>query len=220
MKKNLSIFLIVCFNFIAFGQGQATFEGNFALRMIWDDFSSSQPQLAATMNVAFLYGEGTPVVDGVFTSVPTNSLNAGPFFSYSQAWSDILNDPNFILATNADAMGSPAITTNTALGGWVYNNSSSFTVTNSIGGQTYQVFVIGWSKNYATPQQAALAGAAVGWSTPFSYTFTSNPSPPVTMSSSGLTPFGVGTIQLVPEPASAALAGLGGVSLLMIRRRS
>ena len=220
MKKTFLILSLLASTIVTFGQGNFFFSGPSPFNGVWDNFSSSQPQRAADMNVAFLFGTGTPHVDNqIASSVPTNALSVGFYINTYQAWNFILTDPNFMLATNVNALGMPVIATNAATGGWVYNDNTSFGVLGSAN-QTYQVFVIGWDKNFATPQAAAAAGSAVGWSAPFSYTAALYPlGTPLTMGASGLTPFGVVAIEPVPEPSALALMGLSAGAFVFFRRR-
>jgi hypothetical protein len=108
-------------------------------------------------------------------------------------------------------------TINTTTAGAInYNGGTAFAgpTTTAVGG-TYSLFMIGWSGGYATPALAAASGqSAVGWSAPFSYTATALTAAPNLM---GVTAFGVAGV--IPEPTTMALAGLGGLALLAIRRR-
>jgi len=230
MKKLIVTLALAAVGVSAFAQGEFAFAGPGA-RGIWDDFSSQNPHLAADMNVAFLFGgtSFTPLVDAIASSTATNGTTA---YSPTLAWTDILTDPNFILATN-DNGGSPvlAVGTSPANGAYAYtppggSAGGAFAVDGSAsGGATYRVFVIGWSSAYATPQAAALAGAAVGWSQFFSYAAVAGPSPgPAGNPGNFLSAAGNATVlqfgvAATPEPTTIALAGLGGLALLGLRRR-
>jgi hypothetical protein len=89
----------------------------------------------------------------------------------------------------------------------------------------YDLIVIAWnsSSGDSTLEEALgevggfTAAADIGWSSAFDYTAsTSSSSSPSQFSSQGLSPFGVAA---TPEPTTLALAGLGGLSMLFLRRR-
>jgi len=195
----------------AFGDGYFLFSG--PGKGVWDGWSTGVPHLAATNNVAFLWGptSSVPLVDSIMTATPTN----GNEVDLAAAWNDILTDPNFQLALNSNS-NALAMVRCSAIGSWGYNGAAEFPVMGTAPGD-YEVFVIGWPSLYATPQDAAAAGAAVGWSAPFTYTAADPPpgTPPFSFASSGFVPFGVN----VPEPSAWLLAGLGTAGLLSFRRR-
>lgn len=197
------------------GQGYFQFSGS--TRGVWDAFTLANggaSKLGATMNVAFLWGSGSALVSSVSSSTATNGSTV---FSPADAWTAILNDPNYTLAIDANK-STAAIASSAANGAWSYTSTAGtiFPVTGT-GSGAYSVFVIGWDKTYATPADAAAANSAVGWSQVFSYTAANNVGTPLSMPASGLTPFGV--IAPVPEPATFALAGLGAAALLVFRRK-
>jgi hypothetical protein len=197
-----------------FGQGYFYFATGKS--QVWDCFSSASPQRATTVNVAFLWAPSgsMPMVDSIMTSTPTNGQ---AFFSASLAWNDILMDQNFTLAVNS-ANDQVAVAQSTTRGNLYYNNGYAFEVSGTSVATTYSVFMIGWDNaggTLTTPTLAAAAGAAVGWGSPFSYTATAYTATPNSMM--GVEPpFGVIG---VPEPSTLALAGLGSLSLLLLRRR-
>jgi hypothetical protein len=193
----------------AFGQGYFQFVTGKS--QVWDCFTSGSPQLATTVNVAFLWAANgsVPVVASLYGSTPTSGLP--PLYAISAAWSDILTDPNYTFAANS-GNGQVAVTQSTSSGALNYG---PLAVTGTMVGTTYSLFMVGWDANYATPVLASAANAAVGWSASFSYT--AYAATATSSSMSGLTPaFGVWG---VPEPSTLALAGLGSLSLLLVRRR-
>jgi hypothetical protein len=139
--------------------------------------------------------------------------------SGTTAWADILGDSNFILATNLTT-ASVISATSSSLGTISYLSGGTIVVTNTAsGGGTASIIAIGWNSAYATPQLAQANNSPVGWSAVFTYAYKAGPVPgpagtPGNMN--GLFQFGVAP---VPEPATMALAGLGGLSLLLFRRR-
>ena len=216
MKKTIAFaLLVVSFaGLSAFGQGYFLFTTGKS--QVWDDFSVYPPATSSDVDVAFLWAaEGdVPAVDSILVSTPTTgSLGLGGTL---EAWPDILSDPNFTLAVNSGAGNSLASVQCTSKGAISYDGGTAFAGPLATSpGVTYTLFMIGWDASYATPLLAALDNAAVGWSAPFNYTTSSLTSTPESMQ--GLTPaFGVGGI---PEPTSMAVAGLGGLSLLLLRRR-
>jgi len=198
----------------AFGQGYFNFSGGKS--STYDIFSSTTPTRDTSIDVAFLWAANgaVPTVDSIMTSTPITGTSN---YSYSAAWTAILNDAaGFQLGQNATTLTAIQVGT-AASGGFQYQwNSplqSNVPVTGTAASTAYEIFVIGWNNAYATPAAAEAAGAAVGWSAPFSYTFGSSLS---TVLTPAFGPFGVGT---VPEPTTLALAGLGGMALMMFRRR-
>ena len=220
MKKLLLTIGLAAIGVSAFAQGNFIFSST--ARSVWDNWSTvatGLPRADASNNVAFLIGTtGTPLVDTAMgmTSVPTNQTTA---INGVAAWTSILNDPNFKLATNG-ADGLLVVGTTTSLGGFSYG-SGAFTVAGTAaGGGAITLYVIGWSYLYANPFLAQAANSPVGWSAPINYAYGAGPlpGPPGTPGSIGdtLGRFGVAP---VPEPTTFALAGLGAAALLIFRRR-
>jgi len=224
MKKQIILAaLVVGFAASSFGQGYMLFATS-GRSWLYDNFTTPGTSVlggsaGSTIDLAVLIATqgDTPLVGSVGN--PTgNTSTLSP-----NVWTEILNDPNFSLVGNAIG-GTNAIvgvnTANTTRGGFAYNGGSSFQVAGygSISGNVnVTAYVIGWNSAYATPQAAALANAAVGWSNPFTYIIINGVlTTPATMNASGMTAFGVSP---VPEPATMALAGLGGLALLAFRRR-
>jgi len=231
MKKQIILGAIVLgFAASSFGQGYAAFYTT-AKSWVYDNFSTagtSQVGGTAGANIftALLIGSGVPAVDAVSASNPTGNTTAFSASTGATIWSDILNDPNYQLAQNLSGNTLVVGTINTAgttRGGFSYQSGASFQVAgwgNNTANTPVSVYVIGWNAAYATPALAAAAGAAVGWSSPFTYTLLKDTTTsPSSANASGLTAFGVTPIAAAPEPATMALAALGGASLLLFRRR-
>ena len=190
----------------AFGQGYFVFTGS--PRTVWDFglFGTA----STNTRVSFLWGSGTPAVDVIAPSIPTNN-SVG--YSYAEAWPLILTDPNFHLAHN-NTDGSLAAVNIAANSAWIYSMGAPFPVTGTAPGP-YTVYVIAWSYGFVDPAAAAAAGAPVGWSNPFTYTATGQIGTPLPMSQSGLLPFAIGT----PEPSMLSLIGLGAATFVLRRRK-
>lgn len=218
MKKLILIasLMISLAGLSAFGQGYFAFSTGKS--QVWDNFSSGSPQLATTVNVAFLWAANgdTPTVSILGASTPANMTVATATFSTSAAWSDILTDPNFALALN-NTSGAVAVATSLSNGAVDYNGGSVFGVSGTSVGTTYTLFLIGWNGAYATPALASAAAATdgcVGWSETFTYTATAFTATPTSFATPAF-----GVVGMVPEPSAIALAGLGSLSLLLLRRR-
>jgi len=223
MKKTLIIAAALAVTSVAsFAQGTFFFTGN--TKTVWDNYTTAVGHLnAANEDVAFLIGTGTPKIAQVAASVATNAASAGVTWSAATAWSDILGDSNFFLATNSASSSTAAIAAvATTSGAWSYNSAGSFTVNGTTAGATYTVYAIAWNAAYATPALASAANSAVGWSAAFTYV-AGNPGaqPPTTPQAfnASVTAFGV-SAGAVPEPGTIALAGMGIASLLAFRRRN
>jgi len=237
MKKLIVTLALAAVGVSAFAQGDFAFAGPGA-RGVWvGSTGNNTVEANNNIDVAFLFGSvsATPLVSGIANGTATNGSTA---YVASTAWTDILTDPNFMLATN-DNNGSPVLAVGTEGANASYGYTppggslgGAFAVDGSAsGGANYRVFIIGWSSAYATPQAAALAGAAVGWTQYFTYGAVAGPNPGpagttetmlAAVGGSANAPvlqFGVETISAVPEPTTIALAGLGGLALLGLRRK-
>lgn len=104
-------------------------------------------------------------------SSPANGVNydGSVAYSLSQAWNALLSTPGWIIATNANT-SSMVVSNTTSSGSINYASGFAFPVQGTSPGSQYSLMIFGWDGSYATPQQAAAAGAAVGWSTVFQYT--------------------------------------------------
>jgi hypothetical protein len=216
MKKTILIASVIASLAGLSASGQGYFLFTAPKHTVWDGFTiPSLSQCTTNVNVAFLWAASgsVPQVAAMMGATPTNLTVATSTFLPSAVWTAILTDPNFTLAVNG-VSGQVAVARSTALGALNYNGGSGFPVTGSSAGVTYALFMVGWDAGYATPVLAAAASASVGWSSPFDYTpatFTS------TLNSMAVQPFGVAGP--IPEPSALALAGLGGLSLMLLRRR-
>jgi hypothetical protein len=198
----------------------------------YDDWTTPGTGLANNLDDFALFIEAndatglTPaVVTAAGGAVGINATALPGGLSVAQAWTDILGDTTFILATNSSTATGVYGGPTTGAGGISYLSGATFLVTNTIsGGGTVSLYIVGWdAADGATPAIAAGNGSPVGWSGAFNYSYAAgpNPGPPGTPGNDqGLvTPFGV-AISPTPEPGTMALAGLGGISMLLFRRRN
>jgi len=206
----------------AFGQGYFNFTGGKS--SVWDGFSGASSTRDTLINVAFLWAANgdTAAVSSILASTSNNVTTATSSYSAAAAWTAILTDPNFTVALDVNNGNAPGVITSTATGGWIYKTGAAnqIGVLNTVAGNTYSLYVIGYANggNTAlTPAQAAAAGASVGWSAVQSWQFNASTATLNTLSAFQI---GVaGTLGPVPEPTTLALAGLGGLGLLLFRRR-
>jgi len=225
MKKLLLTIGLAAVGVSAFAQGNFIFGSSGSY--VWN--TNSTRAAAGTVTTAFLFSSVNtgPSVAGVMTSTPTNtSATQITSAQNTTAWTDLLTDPNFHFATNSGS-GLVVAGTTTAAGGISYNGGVAFTAANSSsGGGTAYIMAVAWAGGYADPFAAAAAGAAVGWSPVFAYSYVAGPVPGPTGTATSMGSqqtgwqFGVLGVTSVPEPSTMALAALGGASLLLFRRRS
>jgi hypothetical protein len=157
------------------------------------------------------------ILNGTAVGTTAGSWNANTY----GAWSTIMNDGNYQLASDVLASQSVimGVATGSHGGSFLYmnggnNNVEMNTAAGITGGGTYEMYAVAWNSAYgATPLAASLAGAPLGWSQEFSYA--TGGSALATVVATSINQFAV----LVPEPSTIALAGLGGLSMLLFRRR-
>jgi len=190
---------------------------------------------AGVSNNPTAYGTGYPTLNGATGAKTT----AGAGFQYvllaatSTTSADLGNplgaDWSVVTdnGTNAVAPGGPTPGTVNGPGG-----STGFT-SNLAAGTTYFEMVVGWSSalgNWATVSalltggswQGNNPGSYVGYSAIGSFTPTAAPSPAAAVFGGSGVPLNSTTLfQAIPtpEPTTLALAGLGGISMLFLRRR-
>lgn len=222
MKKLLILISmsIVLTTVSTFGQAYFSFYGR---PPVWDD-TVFPATTDAGFDVVFLLGTvgETPLVSGIMSGTPTNNLSI--YFSNTAAWQDVLTDPNFTIAgTSAGGTVTDYVATgNTNRNGGFFFYSSrtapDVPVTGTTVGTTYALVVVAWNTEggaLTTPQEAAAAGAPIGWSPVFDYV--AGPAPPA-IPTPGFDPTAFG-IWATPEPTTLTLAGLGAISMIFMRRR-
>jgi len=210
--------LVAATGMSAFGQGYVIFDttkGN-----VYDDFTTPGTSVASsgTVTATFLWA-ATGTADPLGAGLATGATSA------AGGWASIesMLSSGWTIANNAGTSAEADVTTgvaNTTKGNLAYNGGSNFALTGSVGGTSYEFVVIGWAATAGGSLGAAEGNGAVGWSSAFTYaTGAGSLATPDTFSVAGETPFGVAPVGATPEPTSLALAGLGGLSMLFLRRR-
>jgi hypothetical protein len=148
---------------------------------------------------------------------------APPSYSVAQAWAALGTDTaGSWQYLNGAGAANTVLASITGSGTFTYNGGSGWAAGNWLAGTTYSVYELAWFTGggaYTTPALAGANDAWVGWSKIVQYTPTSGVTQPVFLNAANLGFFGVGGTP-VPEPATFALAGLGGLAMLMFRRRN
>jgi len=240
MKKQIALLatLIAACGFTATAFGQDWITINTSAKVVWDNYNGSGSSTTPTIDNA---GSGT--LDAILLWAPTGTSDQLPSVgtSFGLGGTGTALDQ---VATNALSVGSanPISTINAMLGaGWKiasdvnnnntnaiannggatakgeveYNSGSPFEVTGLTGasGSSIEEILVA----YNATASSWLTASDLGWSNPFSNIIgTSSGDPNATQEQALANQFGVAA---VPEPATLALAGLGGLSMLFLRRR-
>lgn len=217
MKKQLIITaLAIATSIPAFGQGYFLLTGN--KNTVYDGFTTPGTSVVApgTVEISYLVGPAASTLS-VFgtTGSSTGSTNV------SSPWSSLTSLPTgWSWATVGGVLQSVADNASgLAKGGWGINGGTQVALDGTVVGDTYTLYVVGWSSVYSSPAAAAAAGSAVGWSIPIQVTAQASTGTALNYNASGGTAFGVQALTAVPEPATFALAGLGAAALMVFRRR-
>jgi len=219
MKKTLILATLAAFTAVSsYSQGFISYEG--FLHNVGNNYTAPGTVTYNTgINVELLFG---PSSTATAVSAIANSSSPASFsYTIAAAWAAIQGDGSFspVYGTN----GTPVAVMGTGVtGSFVYNASAAYSALNLVPATTYHFYEVAWNTGggvYTTLSAAAAAGMYVGWSQAFLYTpgATGVP-PPATMNAALVGNFLVGGT-VVPEPSTIALAGLGGLSLLLFRRR-
>ena len=220
MKKIITLSLVAVSLAATSSFAQGYFQFTSSKSQAYDGFTTAGVStLAATVNTSFLWAPAStvPHIASLLASTPkTGNSTTQEAYSVATAWSTIL-DGQFNVATNSGT-GAVVTYTTSSTGVINYNSGNSFGVANTSSSTTYTIYEISWPSTYATPAAAQTAGAAVGWSTPLQYAAVNNLGTAQTMVGS-FASFGTFVPAPVPEPATMALAAIGGASLLLFRRR-
>jgi len=232
MKKQLAIIstILATAGMSAFGQGFITFSTS--THELFDEFTTAggggTPLYPANgaLDVTFLWA-----ATGTQDTLPTVGTLLSGKGGGSTAGEVATNGVTSIAPTAIGAI-SNLLSSGWSLASVAGGSAEVSTVANSTGsisagqfqlagstaGSTYEIIVIAWNASSASGYASA---ADIGWSNPFNYltgAAATDPNGQVAFSSSGMNQFGVAAVQSVPEPASLALAGLGGLSTLFLRR--
>jgi hypothetical protein len=200
-------------------------QGNFIFgtggNRVDDDWTTPGTGVGNSLDDVALFIEltGTGATPAVVTAgggaVGTSAAQLPNGLSEAQAWTDILGDSTFTLATN-NGTGLAVLGTTTGAGGVLYDSGATFTVTGTLAsGFTATVYIVGYDA------ADTFGTGPVGWSSAFTYTYAAGPVPGPSSTPGNMnavTPFGVAVS--APEPGTMALAGLGGISMLLFRRRN
>lgn len=127
----------------------------------------------------------------------------------------LLLSSTFVPTTSADGQIGAAAGDITASGGYIYDGSSIAYSLAAYAGTTVYLQVDAWTGLYSSAAASLAAGGSAGSSSIFTGAVGASPTSfPIDVS-------GMGVIDLVPtpEPTTMALAGLGGLSLFLLRRK-
>jgi hypothetical protein len=219
MKKPLVLIIPLCaaFGTNAFADGYVLFFT--APHNVYDEFTTPGMGVVSRGDVTatFLWAL-TGTADPLGTEVATTGVNytANNWSTVSSMLSSGWNIAED--AGNGNAEADVATINGVQQGAIIYNEGTYFQLANTGGGDTYQFAVIGWDNlgGATTLEEGMIEDVPMGWSNPFNYATGATATATVEeFSQSGMNPFGIAP---VPEPATLALAGLGGLSLLVVRR--
>jgi len=222
MKKQIAILatILAAGSLSAFGQGYMIFGGSKGF--VYDDASGTSTPSSSEDSVTFLWS-ATGTSDLLGAGIPTTGGTA------TGGWADIatmLSSDGWNVATvSGGSEADVAVNSSTlAKGGISFNGSTAFALADSVGGATIDVIVVGWNNDGGTLntlEAAEGADSALGWDSEFTYAtgVSSGSQFDATMNASGGSAFAVAAVAPVPEPTTLVLAGLGGLSMLGLRRR-
>lgn len=218
MKKQIAILatILAAGGLSALGQGYVNFTSS--PHDVYDAFTSGTATYApGDVEATFLWSS-TGANDLLSAGIPTTGG------SVTSGWSDIatmIASGTWSVANNATTAAEADVADHASgvtIGGIGYG-SFDLNMGSVAAGSTITMVVVGWDNltGGTTLESAEAANAALGWSSAFSYTTGASSSTPVdTLNTAGFTAFGVSP---TPEPTTLALAGLGGLSMLFLRRR-
>lgn len=248
MKKQIAILatMLVASGFSAFGQDWITFSTASIIKEVWDE--STTPGVGTIGDTSGLFdvtvlwaATGTadqlPALGTEFgsqnPSAVGNQVATNQVASTASGLSAIASmlASGWSIATNtASGSGSAATglaetTTSTSGKITAFNSGDAFDLLGGTGASdsSIELIVIAWnaSATLGSGTSTFASVADIGWSNPFSDTVGSSAgdgNATSTFNSLNYNSFGVAPAA-VPEPTTLALAGLGGLSMLFLRRR-
>src|SRR5208282_2519663 len=222
MKKILVIATLAAFAALtSYGQGEINYQGFF--HGVGNNYTTPGTVTFGStgIDIELFYAPASTTT--AVSAIAASSSPASLTYSVATAWADIMGNAAF-QPVDGSSGTPPALMPAVANGGGTYNGGASYSAANLLPNVTYTLYEVAWYTG-ATDQYSTLAlangNAYVGWSQAFQYTpVTSTGSPPptpTTMNQGLVGNYVVGGI--IPEPTTIALAGLGGLSLLLFRRR-
>jgi len=235
MKKQIAILaaLVATSGFAAFGQDylEISITGT---KYVWDNSTTpgvGLPATAGEYDVAFLWAptgtaDSLPSVGTEFASTftPTDQVATNGVTSTGAGIAAIQSMLSSGWSIGEYFGGGSNIVTTTGAKGAITASPGVFELQGGTGTSGSSIEMIFFAFNASDTALATGAGGnglssvtALGWSNPFSTTVGSGSSDPnAGGGQSGANGFGVAP---VPEPTTLALAGLGGLSMLFLRRR-
>lgn len=203
----------------SYGQGEINFQG--FLHNVANNYTTPGTVTYNTgIDVELFFA--TSGQSSAVSAIASSSSPATLTYLASTAWADITGDSNFQAVQGSGGAGTVAFFGSGATGGGAYNSSKAYFANNLTGGTTYAFYEVAWytgaSGQYSTLALAAQNNTYVGWSQVFSYSALTG-GVPANFTAANVGSFDVGGTGIIPEPSTMALAGLGGLSLLLFRRR-
>jgi len=209
MKKTLlAIAAVAMVAASSFAQGNILIADS--ARGVWN--TTGTPLFGGGLDWTLIAGPAAtaPTVESIMNGVPTNNATG---INASTAWSDITGQGGFFQVDGTNGLAVQGVVASN--GGIAYNNAGAYQAANLTGGTTYTFYLVAYTAG-------SYGSGLVGWSQAFQYTPATGINTPDggdSMVQAGLNPFGAGPIVASPEPTTIALAGLGGLALLGLRRR-
>jgi hypothetical protein len=196
--------------------GTSALTGNPDVALLW-----------AANNTANPFPVGNTLTTGSSTTLSTAT---GVGYTDAGAWSDIYPSGTILsgwtLALDAgegdgQTAGTPVMLQTTSKGAVTWNGGSAFGVSGTSASQNIALILLSWNSAYSSPSAAEAAGSAIGWSYLSSFLTAASATDSVDLSSPTMANFGtfIPATTVIPEPATLALAGLSGLSLLFLRRK-
>ena len=220
MKKLTSVCILVASLAVTSGFSQGTFLFTTGKSQVWDGFTTAATTaLSSKVAVSFLWAPASTATPmPISQSLQSGNSSTSTSYTAAQAWAAILSGSDtWTVAQNANSANAE-VRAVTAANGFI-SYGSSFAVTGTAETTAYTIMMVSYDSQYASLLAASTAGSAVGWSTAFAYTSSTALGAPVAFTGSAAQ-FGTFIPAAVPEPGTIALAGLGGLGLLALRRRN